>query len=228
MGHYPVDVQGFRTDDKAWLRDEIFAMSRTQFQVVRHLIQTKEWDYFHFVDIGLDRIHHGFWKYHDPQHVLHEPDSPRSARRSTTITATSTRRSAGCWSCLTDDTIVLVVSDHGAQRLDGGFCVNEWLVREGLLVLKSYPKEVTPFAKLDVDWEKTKVWSEGGYYARVFFNVKGREPQGDDRAGRLRVVPRRDQGEVRGDGRPRGQAAGDPGLQARGDLPNGPATWPRT
>ena len=79
---------------------------------------------------------------------------------------------------MTDDTIVLVVSDHGAQRLDGGFCVNEWLVREGLLVLKSYPKEVTPFAKLDVDWEKTKVWSEGGYYARVFFNVKGREPQG--------------------------------------------------
>ena len=64
------------------------------------------------------------------------------------------------------------------QRLDGGFCVNEWLVREGLLVLKSYPKEVTPFAKLDVDWEKTKVWSEGGYYARVFLNVKGREPQG--------------------------------------------------
>ena len=37
---------------------------------------------------------------------------------------------------------------------------------------------MTPFAKLDVDWEKTKVWSEGGYYARVFFNVKGREPQG--------------------------------------------------
>jgi predicted AlkP superfamily phosphohydrolase/phosphomutase len=31
-----------------------------------------------------------------------------------------------------DDTAVLVVSDHGAQRLDGGFCVNEWLYREGL------------------------------------------------------------------------------------------------
>ena len=145
---------------------------------MRHLIQTKEWDYFHFVDIGLDRIHHGFWKYHDPEHVLHEPDSPRSRTRSTTITATSTTRSARCSSSLTDDTIVLLVSDHGAQRLDGGFCVNEWLVREGLLVLKSYPKEVTPFAKLDVDWEKTRVWSEGGYYARVFFNVKGREPQG--------------------------------------------------
>ena len=40
-----------------------------------------------------------------------------------------------------DDTAVLVVSDHGAQRLDGGFCVNEWLWREGLLVLKERPDE---------------------------------------------------------------------------------------
>ena len=79
---------------------------------------------------------------------------------------------------LDDDTIVLVVSDHGAQRLDGGFAINEWLIREGLLVLNEYPKTLTPFEKLNVNWSKTKVWSEGGYYARVFFNVQGREPQG--------------------------------------------------
>jgi predicted AlkP superfamily phosphohydrolase/phosphomutase len=177
VGHYPVDVQGFRTDNKAWLRDEIFAMSRIQFQVVRHLLATEPWDYFHFVDIGQDRIHHGFWKYHDPLHVLHEPDSPFRD----TIHDYYRHIDAEIGQVLellSDDTIVLVVSDHGAQRLDGGFCVNEWLVREGLLVLKNYPREVTPFAKLDVDWEKTRVWSEGGYYARVFMNVKGREPQG--------------------------------------------------
>src|SRR5206468_4023982 len=77
-----------------------------------------------------------------------------------------------------ENTIVLVVSDHGAQRLDGGFAVNEWLIREGLLVLNEYPQTLTPFEKLNVNWSKTKVWSEGGYYARVFFNVEGREPQG--------------------------------------------------
>jgi predicted AlkP superfamily phosphohydrolase/phosphomutase len=177
VGHYPVDVQGFRTDDKAWLRDEIFAMSRTQFKVVRHLLTTREWDYFHFVDIGQDRVHHGFWKYHDPEHVLHESNSP--FRETIHDYYRHIDSEIGqVLELLSDDTVVLVVSDHGAQRLDGGFCVNEWLVREGLLVLKSYPKEVTPFAKLDVDWEKTKVWSEGGYYARVFMNVKGREPQG--------------------------------------------------
>jgi predicted AlkP superfamily phosphohydrolase/phosphomutase len=79
---------------------------------------------------------------------------------------------------LDEETIVLVVSDHGAQRLDGGIAINEWLIREGLLVLNEYPKTLTPFDKLNVNWSKTKVWSEGGYYARVFFNVQGREPQG--------------------------------------------------
>ena len=29
-----------------------------------------------------------------------------------------------------------------------------------------------------VDWSRTRAWSEGGYYARVFLNVKGREPHG--------------------------------------------------
>jgi predicted AlkP superfamily phosphohydrolase/phosphomutase len=32
--------------------------------------------------------------------------------------------------------------------------------------------------KAEIDWSKTKAWGGGGYYARIFFNVKGREPQG--------------------------------------------------
>lgn len=177
VGHYPVDVKGFRTDDKAWLRDQILAMSRTQFRVVRHLMTSKPWEYFQFVDIGLDRVHHGFWKYHDPQHVLHEPDSPfHDVVRDYYLHLD--REIAETLACLDEETVVLVVSDHGAQRLDGGFCVNEWLIRQGLLVLNAYPETVTPFGKLDVNWDRTRVWSEGGYYARVFFNVKGREPRG--------------------------------------------------
>jgi predicted AlkP superfamily phosphohydrolase/phosphomutase len=177
VGSYPVDVKNFRTHDKPWLKEEIYAMSRKHFEVVRHLLQNAEWDYFQFVEIGLDRLQHGFWKHHDPEHVLHEPDSPfkdviRDYYRYLDDEIGSLLES------LSDDTLVLVVSDHGARKLDGGFCVNEWLIREGLLVLNRYPEQVTPFSKLDVNWERTKVWSEGGYYARVFFNVRGREPRG--------------------------------------------------
>jgi predicted AlkP superfamily phosphohydrolase/phosphomutase len=75
VGEYPVDVKGFRTGQKAWLRDSTYEMTRKHFEVIRHYVQHSEWDYFQFVEIGLDRIHHGFWKYHDPQHVLYEPNS---------------------------------------------------------------------------------------------------------------------------------------------------------
>jgi predicted AlkP superfamily phosphohydrolase/phosphomutase len=140
-------------------------------------MQNSEWDYLQFVEICLDRLQHGFWKYHDPKHVLHEPGNPyEEVIRDYYLYLDD--ELGRIFDLLTDDTAILVMSDHGAQRLDGGFCVNEWLVREGLLVLNEYPKEITPFSKLSVNWEKTRVWSEGGYYARVFFNVRGREPNG--------------------------------------------------
>lgn len=177
VGEYLVDVKGFRTDDKDWLRDQIFEMSRKQFAVVRHYLAHAEWDYFHFVNIALDRVHHGFWKYMDPTHPDHVPGT-KYADVISDFYLHLDEELGRVFELLDDQVAVLVVSDHGAQALHGGFCVNEWLVKEGLLVLEEYPAEVTPFAKLKVDWAKTRVWSEGGYYARVFFNVEGREPNG--------------------------------------------------
>jgi predicted AlkP superfamily phosphohydrolase/phosphomutase len=177
VGEYPVDVRGFRTESKAWLRDQIYDMTKKHFEVIRYLMATVDWDFFQFVEIGLDRIHHGFWKHHDPLHRQHEPDSPFK-----TVVYDYYKyldeEIGKTLELIEDDTAVLVVSDHGAQRLDGGFCVNEWLYREGLLALKEKPAGLTPFSPKLVDWSRTKAWSEGGYYARVFFNVEGREPEG--------------------------------------------------
>jgi predicted AlkP superfamily phosphohydrolase/phosphomutase len=177
VGEYPVDVKGFRTDDKEWLEREIFEMSEKQWTVVKWMLKEQEWDYFHFVDIGLDRVHHGFWSCWDKGHVDYEPGNPYESLIPEYYEWIDSQVGE-VLELLEGDTVLLIVSDHGAQRLDGGFVVNEWLVNEGLLVLDEYPKEVTPFGKLKVNWAKTKVWSEGGYYARVFFNVQGREPQG--------------------------------------------------
>ncbi len=177
VGEYPVDVPGFRTDNKDWLKQQIFEMSRKQWKVVRYLLTEKVWDYFHFVDIGLDRVHHGFWDCYDKRHIHYQ----RGNHYENVIPEYYLwldEQIGRVLEILDKDTVILVVSDHGAQRLDGGFAVNEWLIKEGLLVLNEFPKEPTPFAKLKVNWAKTKVWSEGGYYARVFFNVKDREPRG--------------------------------------------------
>jgi predicted AlkP superfamily phosphohydrolase/phosphomutase len=177
VGSYPVDAKGFRTDDKAWLLREIHEMTAKHFTVIRHLMQTEPWDYFQFVEIGVDRLHHGFWKYHDPQHRLHPAGHPLQSAIVDYYEYLD-EEIGETLALLPDDAVVLVVSDHGAQRLDGGFCVNQWLVREGLLALKAPVTAPTPFSPDLVDWPRTVAWSEGGYYARVFVNVEGREPQG--------------------------------------------------
>jgi predicted AlkP superfamily phosphohydrolase/phosphomutase len=177
VGEYPVDVKDFRTDKKEWLKEEILKLNGKQWAVVRWLLTEHEWDYFHFVDIGLDRMQHGFWNYFDPGHVQFDPDNSYQDAIPEYYRLLD-EQVGSVLELLDDDTIVLVVSDHGAQRLDGAFAINEWLIREGLLVLNEYPKTLTPFEKLNVNWSKTKAWSEGGCSARVYFNMQGREPLG--------------------------------------------------
>ena len=107
---------------------------------------------------------------------------------------------AGLLAHADEDTVVLVVSDHGAKRLDGGIRINEWLRREGLLATLAEPNGVSSLRDVGVDWPKTTAWGEGGYYARVFLNVQGREPDGvvpadeyeavrDDLARRIAAIP---------------------------------------
>ena len=116
-------------------------MSRKQWNVVKWLLKEKEWDYFHFVDIGQDRVHHGFWDSFDKQHIFYKPGNPFENVIPEYYQWVDSQIGE-VLELLDSQTVVLVVSDHGAQRLDGGFVVNEWLVKEGLLVLDEHPKEI--------------------------------------------------------------------------------------
>ncbi|MGH3033591.1 MAG: alkaline phosphatase family protein, partial [Gaiellaceae bacterium] len=100
-----------------------------------------------------------------------------------------------------EGTAVLVVSDHGAKRMDGGICINEWLRREGYLVLKEEPAEPQRLTPDMIDWERTTAWGEGGYYCRLFLNVAGREPQG--------LIPAEDYERVRVELKQKLEALGD-------------------
>lgn len=62
--------------------------------------------------------------------------------------------------------------------MDGAIAINEWLWQNGWLNFKENPTDVIGFSHDMVDWSRTKAWSTGGYYGRIFLNVAGREPQG--------------------------------------------------
>jgi len=188
FGGYLFDVSDFRTHDKAALLRRVYAVTEQKFAMVRHLMATRPWDFLMFVDMGPDRLHHGFWKYNDPQHVKHEPGNP-FAETFAEYYAFLDRQIGSVLEQLDEDTAVLVVSDHGAKRMDGAICLNEWLRQEGFLALKETPAGACSLELGMVDWSRTVAWGEGGYYGRIALNVRDREPQG--------IVPAADYERVR-------------------------------
>jgi predicted AlkP superfamily phosphohydrolase/phosphomutase len=199
VGEYLFDCPNFRTEDKADLLRQVYEMTNKRFALAEHLLATKPWDFFAMVEMGTDRMHHGFWKYMDPEHRKHQPDSPY-AQAILDYYRHVDGLVAGLLEHADDDTVVLVVSDHGAKRLDGGIRVNEWLRREGLLETLREPIETSSLEEVGIDWSRTVAWGDGGYYARIFMNVQGREPEGtvapddyervrDDLARRIEAIP---------------------------------------
>jgi predicted AlkP superfamily phosphohydrolase/phosphomutase len=177
FGPYLFDVTEFRTEDKSALLQRVHAVTKQKFAIARYLMTTKPWDLCAFVDMGPDRLHHGFWKYWDPEHIRYRPGNP-FGRVFEEYYAALDEEIAGVLALVAEETAVLVVSDHGAKRMDGGICVNEWLRREGYLVLKDVPSQARSLAPSLIDWSKTTAWGEGGYYSRISLNVRGREPHG--------------------------------------------------
>jgi predicted AlkP superfamily phosphohydrolase/phosphomutase len=174
---YMLDVAQFRTENKDHLLEQIYKLSDQHHKLIMHLMATKPWDFFMHVDMGVDRIHHGFWKFFDERHPQYEPGNRyENAIRDYYIHLD--RQIGERLALLDDDTVILVVSDHGGKPMMGGICFNEWLKQEGYLTLEYQPDGVVPLEKCEVDWEKTLAWGSGGYYARLFLNVKGREPNG--------------------------------------------------
>src|SRR5438309_9566928 len=199
VGEYILDVRDFRSGNKEKILADIYEMTRKRFQLARHLLAKEDWDFFMMVEMGVDRIHHAFWDNMDPAHRFYEPGN--KFENAIHDYYREVDREIGELLALADgSTAVLVVSDHGAKRMDGGICVNEWLIANGYLALAEKPACATPLSKVKIDWSRTKAWGDGGYYARVFLNVAGREPNGtiapgdyekvrDDLTAGLKAIP---------------------------------------
>jgi len=176
FGNYIFDVV-FRTDEKDKLLEQIYEMTAKRFEVMYYLVRKKPWDFFMFVEIGVDRIQHGFWKFMDKEHHLYVKGN-KYENAIMDYYKDLDRKIGELLSNIPKDTIILVTSDHGAKRMKGAFCINEWLIESGDLVVKEKPQAPVSLNDVDIDWSRSKAWGWGGYYARLFLNIEGREAQG--------------------------------------------------
>lgn len=176
-GEFLVDVPNFRSDDKDRILRDIYRMADQHFEVCRRLLRAGRYDFFMSVDMGTDRIQHALWRYMDPRHPKYEPNHALASAIHDYYVHVDALIDE-LLHLVPDDSIVLVVSDHGAQAMLGGVCFNEWLIKEGDLTLEAYPSTLQPVDAAAIRWPETRAWGEGGYHGRLSMNVSGREPAG--------------------------------------------------
>jgi predicted AlkP superfamily phosphohydrolase/phosphomutase len=125
-----------------------------------------------------DRVQHMLWRFRDPEHPYFEPDAPPEL--ATRIEEHYRRCDALLSSVLDkidDNTLLVVLSDHGFGTFRRAFDTNTWLWQNGLLALKDgKPSEQIAEGYAAIDWSKTYAYAVG--LGGIYLNFKGREGNG--------------------------------------------------
>ncbi len=196
-----------------FLEQAHIAMRELKEQLPWFLDQLDRGLLFYYVGNG-DLISHMMWRSMDPEHPAY--DAEKDAPYADVIPKVYEEMDAMVTYTLdhmSEDTLLIVMSDHGFTSWRRTFHLNAWLHQNGYLKVKdeSLP-EVE--ALLNVDWSDTRAYGIG--LNGLYINVAGRERDGivppEERAALVAEIA----GEARGNRRPRdGRAGGHEGLPPR-------------
>lgn len=131
---------------------------------------------FYYVG-NLDLVSHMMWRSMDPQHPAYDPaaDAPLAD-----VVPKLYERLDGLVRYALDhmgeDTLLVVMSDHGFTSWRRVFHLNAWLHQNGYLAVKdeSLPEQSDMFR--NVDWSRTRAYGLG--LNGLYLNLKGRERDG--------------------------------------------------
>jgi len=122
-------------------------LSTMMMDATRYLMNRYPWDFYMLVFKEPDVAMHWLWRFHDENHAWHDPRAGDELKKGLQKVY---QRMDACLAELLemvgDDTLVMLMSDHGAGSLETYFHVNTWLVSQGFMKLKSDP--ATQFKRL--------------------------------------------------------------------------------
>jgi len=133
-------------------------------EVSLHLLQEEEWDFFMVVFMMLDRIQHFFWRFVDPSHPNYEEGRPSGLVKEAYLRMD--RIVQDFLHAIDEETMVMVLSDHGFCPVHKEVFINNYLEELGLLRI----------SRGQIDLKRSKAVSYG--YGDIWLNVRGREPHG--------------------------------------------------
>ena len=123
-----------------------------------------------------DRVQHMFWRYLEDDHPAAR--GVPKGERPKVIEELYTRMDAligRVMGQIDDETLLLVISDHGFKSFSRCLNLNAWLHQNGYLALKENKAESGDWFE-DVDWSRTHAYTMG--LNGLYLNLKGRERQG--------------------------------------------------
>jgi predicted AlkP superfamily phosphohydrolase/phosphomutase len=122
---------------EAVLIDALERLTETTMETIRYLMSCYEWDFFMTVFKETDVAMHWLWRFMDERHPLYIHDAPEHLQQGL---QRCYRRMDACLAELLDaagqDTILVIMSDHGAGPLEQYIHANAWLVDQGFMQLK--------------------------------------------------------------------------------------------
>jgi predicted AlkP superfamily phosphohydrolase/phosphomutase len=167
-----------RLDESAYLAQCGLVLEERERMMRFELDRFKEGFFFLLYDTP-DRVQHMLWRFRDREHPNHEPDLARD------FSALIEQHYARCDKLLTpvldkvdENTLLLVLSDHGFNTFRRAFDTNTWLWQNQLLTLKDgkKPGEDLGDGLVHVDWSRTYAYATG--LGGIYLNFKGREREG--------------------------------------------------
>lgn len=163
-------------DEEAFLQQALLLADEREAMFVDALDKTRE-GFVTTVFDTTDRVQHMFYRTLDPSHPANTGKEVEAHRQ--VIGQVYERMDAmlgRLWDrVVRDDTVFMVISDHGFTGFRRGVNLNAWLRDEGYLVLKD-GKTIGADWFDDVDWSRTRAFSLG--LTGLFINRKGRERSG--------------------------------------------------
>lgn len=177
-----------RFDESAYI-DQCNIVMHERRRMMEYELGRFESGYFFCLFDTPDRLAHMFWRFREPDHPSnHGEHNPEFANAIEEHYRDCDKIVGKAMKHADDETIFIVLSDHGMNSFQRGLNVNTWLYENGFLALKSGsgPGDGGDFFE-NVDWDKTKAYSLG--LGCIFLNRQGREANGivkDDEAESVR------------------------------------------
>lgn len=165
-----------RFDERAYL-DQCELVIQERERLMRFELDRFREGFFFLLYDTPDRVQHMLWRFRDPEHPGYEPDLARDY--STLIEqhyARCDKLLAPVLDKVDEETLLMVLSDHGFNTFRRAFDTNTWLWQNGFLALKNGRKPGEELGPPEVDWPRTYAYAVG--LGGIYLNFKGREREG--------------------------------------------------